>query len=910
MFVGTKIHTGGGGVLIQLARWTLPRVLTFVNAPFCRFQMNSIDWNQFHTPQEAIEYCEGAIGQDPPKWAEGYQAINCFRRRLSSLTQPLGAGLMTPYHLELIRQTFDGLFRPSSPDSAGKDLLLDIGGEEDEPEREEPSSPAPAATHTAPGAPPAPTPTAPKAPTALTARPTTPASGAVEHKDKGTGAARPILDDDDVPSPPKPKKAAPAAAKPKKDREAPEEARRRPRWPPMEISSSSSDEGGRAPEPKAKAERKRARPTDPDDFSPEAARQVLQAHVLLSSIDPCPSLARPLAYERLGAIVEWFEKLGAAVLFSIIVQTSALDEARYQVVDGSHRFQVARIIVDPRRVSELPPEITAEQRTELRQRVEKLNKLHPRSGRSLARCLRPHNNAPLPPAQHLKEDYIDVAVYNTLDPEAMLELQHRVNLLTHDARFGSSTFDVLLNLKRASLQAPKRYIREDPDFATHLEPALKELHFPKGEDAPAKLVKILECFSLEMLCALSQLPVERQPSATNLWRIFEARDAEMNRWLARAMLEGSFSGSEATSTAAADLKKPIRQAEQTFMLLEAHDAAEVAAGDHPPVLYLPPDEAAREILRCHLVRTETFAFMNCLNVRPFPFRKGKVRLPAFSEELGCPFERLNETDVGNMPQEITFMDGRRLSEFELVLGYWLGWCAAQLPPAMQDYLMPEHCPYARLWEEMGHHDIPRASKRMLKTVDRELREERRALREEAASEHPEPPKSEPAKRATLKALLSQAEPTSEAEAKAAEADDEYEVKACALPPESATEEAQPSPNPAITTLAHRAIHWLIHLHSAFSGSLLRLKLSPRPILLQFAGQFFPHHPSFPQVPELSSHIHSSHSANILFVPAISSQTLDSIDSRVNSYPFLPYFIHQRFSPNQLHHLIPYPAHLH
>ncbi|KAJ4453031.1 hypothetical protein PAPYR_12627 [Paratrimastix pyriformis] len=138
------------------------------------------------------------------------------------------------------------------------------------------------------------------------------------------------------------------------------------------------------------------------------------------------------------------------------------------------------------------------------------------------------------------------------------------------------------------------------------------------------------------------------------------------------MLEGSFSGSEATSTAAADLKKPIRQAEQTFMLLEAHDAAEVAAGDHPPSLPAP-DEAAREILRCHLVRTETFAFMNCLNELG---------------ELGCPFERLNETDVGNMPQEITFMDGRRLSEFEL------------------DYLMPEHCPYARLWEEMGHHDIP------------------------------------------------------------------------------------------------------------------------------------------------------------------------------------------------------------
>ncbi|KAJ4455264.1 hypothetical protein PAPYR_9798 [Paratrimastix pyriformis] len=208
--------------------------------------MNSIDWNQFHTPQEAIEYCEGAIGQDPPKWAEGYQAINCFRRRLSSLTQPLGAGLMTPYHLELIRQTFDGLFRPSSPDSAGKDLLLDIGGE-DEPKRESPRLPPRRHAHRTRSAP-APTPTA-KAPTALTARPTTPASGAVEHKDKGTGAARPILDDDDVPSPPKPKKSGPAAAKPKKDREAPKKARRRPRWPPSPRREAAKEAKAAAPAP-------------------------------------------------------------------------------------------------------------------------------------------------------------------------------------------------------------------------------------------------------------------------------------------------------------------------------------------------------------------------------------------------------------------------------------------------------------------------------------------------------------------------------------------------------------------------------------------------------------------------------------------------------------------------------------
>ncbi|KAJ4457401.1 hypothetical protein PAPYR_7100 [Paratrimastix pyriformis] len=675
--------------------------------------MNSIDWNQFHTPKKPLSIARVRSARTP-EMGRGLPGDQLLPSTPLLPHPAVGRGARDALPSGADSTDFDGLFRPSSPDSAGKDLLLDIGGEEDEPEREEPSSPAPP-PRTPHQERPCPDPYRPKAPTALTARPTTPASGAVEHKDKGTGAARPILDDDDVPSPPKPK-AAPAAAKPKKDREAPKRQEGGPGGrqpgPPHEAKEAAEAKGSddaprrtpgrgtgtstrpqwRSPprrrtraavppnprrRPSASGPGRPTRTTSPrrplakycrgSSISLSEKCHGKRAHVLLSSIDPCPSLARPLAYERLGAIVEWFEKLGAAVLFSIIVQTSALDEARYQVVDGSHR--------------------TADRAS-------------PKGGEA--------QQATPQIRQHLKEDYIDVAVYNTLDPEAMLELQHRVNLLTHDARFGSSTFDVLLNLKRASLQAPKRYIREDPDFATHLEPALKELHFPKGEDAPAKLVKILECFSLEMLCALSQLPVERQPSATNLWRIFEARDAEMNRWLARAMLEGSFSGSEATSTAAADLKKPIRQAEQTFMLLEAHDAAEVAAGDHPRPLPAP-DEAAREILRCHLVRTETFAFMNCLNVRPFPFRKGKVRLPAFSEELGelgCPFERLNETDVGNMPQEITFMDGRRLSEFELVLGYWLGWCAAQLPPAMQDYLMPEHCPYARLWEEMGHHDIP------------------------------------------------------------------------------------------------------------------------------------------------------------------------------------------------------------
>ncbi|KAJ4452644.1 hypothetical protein PAPYR_13137 [Paratrimastix pyriformis] len=78
--------------------------------------MNSIDWNQFHTPKKPLSIARVRSARTPE-----------MGRGLPGDQLPLGAGLMTPYHLELIRQTFDGLFRPSSPDSAGKDLLLDIG---------------------------------------------------------------------------------------------------------------------------------------------------------------------------------------------------------------------------------------------------------------------------------------------------------------------------------------------------------------------------------------------------------------------------------------------------------------------------------------------------------------------------------------------------------------------------------------------------------------------------------------------------------------------------------------------------------------------------------------------------------------------------------------------------------------
>ncbi|KAJ4453250.1 hypothetical protein PAPYR_12318 [Paratrimastix pyriformis] len=533
--------------------------------------MNSIDWNQFHTPKP----------------------LSIARVR-SARTPEMGRGL------------------------PGDQLVS-----------------RPAATHRTRSAP-APTPTAPKAPTALTARPTTPASGAVEHKDKGTGAARPILDDDDVPSPPKPKRRPRRPPSPEGSR-GPEEAKAAP------VAANGDlllvvGRGRPYPEPKAKAERKRAsRPT-----RTTSPRRPLAKY--------CTSPG--LAYERLGAIVEWFEKLGAAVLFSIIVQTSALDEARYQVVDGSHRFQVARIIVDPRRGGE------AQQATpQIR--------------------------------QHLKEDYIDVAVYNTLDPEAMLDCNVEVNLLTHDARFGSSTFDVLLNLKRASLQAPKRYIREDPDFATHLEPALKELHFPKGEDAPAKLVKILECFSLEMLCPLPA-PGQGCGDESVARAMLEGRSVVLRPPLQRPISRSPFG-------------RPSRPSCCSRPTMQLRWPPETT-----PVLYLPPTRPPGR--SCGAISSGPRPCLHELPQRAaLPIPQGQGSTPGLLEELGelgCPFERLNETDVGNMPQEITFMDGRRLSEFELVLGYWLGWCAAQLPPAMQDYLMPEHCPYARLWEEMGHHDIP------------------------------------------------------------------------------------------------------------------------------------------------------------------------------------------------------------
>ncbi|KAJ4455359.1 hypothetical protein PAPYR_9696 [Paratrimastix pyriformis] len=276
--------------------------------------MNSIDWNQFRTSEDAIAWCEGTLSLQPPGWAEApHVAINCFRRRINAASKLVG-GLAAPLHLMVIQDAFESIGRPSSPAFAADDERVDIGGDEPLTEQPQPAplSPAPAATHTAEGAPPAPT--APTAPLPTQDLP-------IEHKDKATGAARVAPPEEEVKNKPKPKKDGPEAdkkapvapTKPKKDAAPvpPPPARRRkpghheankeaseasaedqaaekdapPRHrgtkhpAPVLVDSSSSDEDGPAPEPKAKAERKRGRPNSPE-LAPEA-RQLMQSVIAL-----------------------------------------------------------------------------------------------------------------------------------------------------------------------------------------------------------------------------------------------------------------------------------------------------------------------------------------------------------------------------------------------------------------------------------------------------------------------------------------------------------------------------------------------------------------------------------------------------------------------------------------------------
>ncbi|KAJ4454927.1 hypothetical protein PAPYR_10219 [Paratrimastix pyriformis] len=209
---------------------------------------------------------------------------------------------------------------------------------------------------------------------------------------------------------------------------------------PVAAKSKEAAQGGEAAAPAPPPARRKPGPPLPSASEPDRPTRTTSPRRPLAKYCTSPGLA----YERLGAIVEWFEKLGAAVLFSIIVQTSALDEARYQVVDGSHRFQVARIIVDAPglRVAEITQN----------------------SGPSFAKGWRSSTSYPDPAGLlhvHLK-DYIDVAVYNS-----------RSGGHARAATSGQPAYSRRAvwkqHLRRpAEPQAcippsPKRYIREDPD---------------------------------------------------------------------------------------------------------------------------------------------------------------------------------------------------------------------------------------------------------------------------------------------------------------------------------------------------------------------------------------------------------------------------------------------------------------
>ncbi|KAJ4454261.1 hypothetical protein PAPYR_11082 [Paratrimastix pyriformis] len=99
---------------------------------------------------------------------------------------------------------------------------------------------------------------------------------------------------------------------------------------------------------------------------------------------------------------------------------------------------------------------------------------------------------------------------------------------------------------------------------------------------------------------------------------------------------------------------------------------------------------------------------------------------------------------------------------------------------------------------------------------------------------------------------------------------------------------------------------ILHKFSLFRQPPPARSYPPRPILLQFAGQFlFPIIPASLRYQNSPSHIHIAaiQPTSSLYQPS-PLQTLDSIDSRVNSYPFLPYFIHQLTSIDPATPIVP------
>ncbi|KAJ4453001.1 hypothetical protein PAPYR_12651 [Paratrimastix pyriformis] len=640
-----------------------------------------VDYSQFDSVQEAVAYLNRRIRETPPTDEPIHQILNRFHRHIDEKLGLAGAMPLT-VQLQIIEHEVDVITAPSTPGADDyhqnpNDPFADSGTLSEEGSPSSPSSTRPTAS--VGGVPAAPGMPGPR-------RPSTPLD---EH-------AAPIkILDDDVPSPPKPiatrkepkkepKKAPvkeevpkkvpgpapPPRRKAKLQRPEPEsgeaeaeadqdEAQREKKRPEKkhahgdEIEVSSDDD-----EAKAKIKRHRQATEEPAPGGDQGqltgpSRKLLEdgaglldvvlsqtpcqrAQLPLALIDPCPNPARPLSCDRMKAIFGYFQQFGWAALFSLSVQKAAAGE-RFEVVDGSHRYAVARLIVDPNRVSELPAHITQDERQELRDLAMNLNKEYPKV------------------KNHLANELVNVVLLENMDEDALLVFQATCNAMTADDSFGSSGYDVLLNVKRAALRAPQLYSLTNPDLPARLKPALKALHFPDSKDAYIKLTKIVGLCSVEQLTALSQTPIQSHLTRSNLWRIFETKDVLFNQFLIARMLQPDFNGSTLATPDLPKFKLPIRQAEQAWLLMARHDEAALARHEPHPLLLLPPDEPTRKILLGKLFQLPEFEYFNPLLVRPLPTKLGHPVLPEYSEELGavgCPFSGLNWDDLVHLPNYI------------------------------------------------------------------------------------------------------------------------------------------------------------------------------------------------------------------------------------------------------------------
>ncbi|KAJ4453280.1 hypothetical protein PAPYR_12289 [Paratrimastix pyriformis] len=688
-----------------------------------------VDYSQFDSVQEAVAFLNRRIRETPPTDEPIHQILNrsIIEHEVDVITAPSTPGA-DDYHQNpndpfADSGTLSEEGSPSSPSSTRP--TASVGGVPTTPGMPGPRRPSTPldehglpVEHKAPAAPAVPAvPAAPTTPPPQLRPPPLPAPPAPprmppRHRTRHRPQrSRPIkILDDDVPSPPKP--IAPRKEPKKEPKKAPvkeevpkkvpgpappprrkaklqrpedeaeaeadqDEAQREKKRPEKkhahgdEIEVSSGDD-----ETKAKIKRHRQATEEPapgDQGQLTGPSRTLledgaglldvvlsqtpcqRAQLPLALIDPCPNPARPLSCDRMKAIFGYFHQFGWAALFSLSVQKAAAGE-RFEVVDGSHRYAVARLIVDPNRVSELPAHITQDERQELRDLAVNLNKEYPKV------------------KNHLANELVNVVLLENMDEDALLVFQATCNAMTADDSFGSSGYDVLLN-------APQLYSLTNPDLPARLKPALKALHFPDSKDAYINWPVQRGTAH----CPFAN-PIQSHLTRSNLWRIFETKDVLFNQFLIARMLQPDFNGSTLATPDLPKFKLPIRQAEQAWLLMARHDEAALARHEPHPL--------------------------------------GHPVLPEYSEELGavgCPFSGLNWDDLVHLPNYIL--------DLNIFDGPHLPGDYARLPHGTRRYLI--NTKLTVLVEKLtADHEHPRREMKLLKTIDRNLREAREHERQE------------------------------------------------------------------------------------------------------------------------------------------------------------------------------------